>query len=147
MSYTFQRSQLTECSSLKSVNTPYHCIPTHSYTIYHGSVYQQSSNINITFFRFQDNTSATSWSMKIWLVIWVPAGSSMSRYGEGIYLVRGLHFADRLWDPLSHLFNGHCGHFPKELSGKGVSLTAHLPLVPRSRIVDFIDCILCVCNI
>ncbi|XP_023703851.2 cuticle protein 18.6-like [Cryptotermes secundus] len=50
----------------------------------------------------------------------------MIRYSEGIYLVGGLYFADRLWEPPSHLFNGHCGHFPKELSGRGVLATLML---------------------
>jgi hypothetical protein len=40
---------------------------------------------------------------------------------------------DRLWNPPSLLSNGYWGLFLQELSGRGVNLTTHLQLVPRSR--------------
>jgi hypothetical protein len=40
---------------------------------------------------------------------------------------------DRLWCPPSLLTNGYGGLFPRGLSGRGVKMTSHLQLVPRSR--------------
>jgi hypothetical protein len=41
---------------------------------------------------------------------------------------------DRLWDQPSLLYNGYRGSFPRELKrGRGVKLTTHPHLVPRSR--------------
>jgi hypothetical protein len=40
----------------------------------------------------------------------------------------------RLWGPHNLLYNGYRGLFPREYSGRGVKLTTHLQLVPRSII-------------
>jgi hypothetical protein len=40
---------------------------------------------------------------------------------------------DRLWGIARLLYNGNRGLFPRGYSGRGVKLTAHLQLVPRSR--------------
>jgi hypothetical protein len=40
---------------------------------------------------------------------------------------------ERLWGPPNLLFNGYRGFFPRVLRGRGVKLTTHLQLVPRSR--------------
>jgi hypothetical protein len=40
---------------------------------------------------------------------------------------------DRLWGPPILLSNGYRVLFPRALSGRGVKLTTHLQLVPRSR--------------
>jgi hypothetical protein len=40
---------------------------------------------------------------------------------------------NRLWGPPSLLSNGYQGLLPREQSGRGVKLTNHLHLVPRSR--------------
>jgi hypothetical protein len=39
----------------------------------------------------------------------------------------------RLWDPLSLLYNGYQGLLPWGKDGRGVKLTTHLHLVPRSN--------------
>jgi hypothetical protein len=41
--------------------------------------------------------------------------------------------SDRLWGLPNHLSNWYCGLFPRRWSGRGVKLTTHLQLVPRSR--------------
>jgi hypothetical protein len=45
---------------------------------------------------------------------------------------------DRLWGPPSLLSNGYHGLFTRGLSGRGVKLTTHLQLMPRSRKRGFI---------
>jgi hypothetical protein len=40
---------------------------------------------------------------------------------------------NRLWGPPNLLSNGYRRLFPRGLSGRGVKLTTHLQLVPRSR--------------
>jgi hypothetical protein len=42
----------------------------------------------------------------------------------------------QLWVPASLLSNGYWGLFNRGLSGRGVNLTTHLHLVPRSRMVE-----------
>jgi hypothetical protein len=50
--------------------------------------------------------------------------------GSGI--VTSPYRPDRLWGP-ANLSSEYLGLFPLGYSGRGVKLTAHLPLVPRSR--------------
>jgi hypothetical protein len=45
---------------------------------------------------------------------------------------------DRLLDPFNLLYDGYRGLFPREVSGRGVKLTTHFQLVPRSRTCGFI---------
>jgi hypothetical protein len=70
------------------------------------------------------------------------SGSIVSGYGlddRGSFPGRGKGFflctlrPDRLWDPPGLLFNGYRGPFPGVKCGRGVMLTTHPHLVPRSR--------------
>jgi hypothetical protein len=51
--------------------------------------------------------------------------------GSGMFSSR--HRPDRFWGPQSLLSNGYRGLFPRVYSGRGVKVTTHLHLVPRSR--------------
>jgi hypothetical protein len=44
--------------------------------------------------------------------------------------------SDLLWGPTIILFSEYRGQFPLGKSGRGVKLTTHLPLVPRSKMVE-----------
>jgi hypothetical protein len=43
---------------------------------------------------------------------------------------------ERLWSPLSLLYNGNWEQFPWEYRGRGVKLTTHLHLVSRLRMME-----------
>jgi hypothetical protein len=62
----------------------------------------------------------------------LPAGQSgfVSRQGQEF------SFLHNVWGPPSLLPYGYLGLFPREQSGRGVKLTTHLQLVPRSRMVE-----------
>jgi hypothetical protein len=63
--------------------------------------------------------------------------------GRGSISGRGKRFfsspqhPDRPWSPPSLLSNGYWWLFPRMWSGRGVNLTTHLHLVPRSRMVNY----------
>jgi hypothetical protein len=56
--------------------------------------------------------------------------------GRGKRLVSTPQRPDRLWGPPSLLYNVYLGPFQGGLSGRGMKLTTHLRLTPRSRMVE-----------
>jgi hypothetical protein len=60
-------------------------------------------------------------------------GSIPGRDEIFLFFITGL---DWLWGPPSLISNGYRGLFPRGQSGRGVKLTTHLHLVPRSRMVE-----------
>jgi hypothetical protein len=60
-------------------------------------------------------------------------GAGQSGFGGGWEYSSFTPHPDRLWGPPSLLSNGYRKLFPRGKSGRGVKLTIHLLLVPRSR--------------
>jgi hypothetical protein len=70
----------------------------------------------------------------------IATGYGMNSQGVGVRVPVGAGFfsspylPDRLWGPPNFLASGYRGLFLREKSIRGVKLTIHLHLVPRSRI-------------
>jgi hypothetical protein len=69
----------------------------------------------------------------------IAAGYGLDDQEVGVQVPVGSRFftspcyPERLWGPLSLISNGYRGLFPRGWTGRGVKLTTHLHLVPRSR--------------
>jgi hypothetical protein len=68
--------------------------------------------------------------IQLWATGWIIGGSSP---GRGWEFFSSPPRPDRLWSPSSLLSNGY-QLFPWRYNGRGVKLTTHLHLVPRSKL-------------
>jgi hypothetical protein len=72
-------------------------------------------------------------------VVGIATGYGLNGRGVGVRVPEGSRIfpsprrLDRLWGPPSLLYYGYRGLFLGGYSGRGVKLTTHLQLVPRSR--------------
>jgi hypothetical protein len=72
------------------------------------------------------------WSSSMWNFLHYPIISFNLFHNDlGSKIFSSPRPPDRLWGPL--LSKGYWGLFPRGLSGRGMKLTTHLQLVPRSR--------------
>jgi hypothetical protein len=118
---TMNFSQDSKRSGLDTNRTPYWCIIKLTLHISMNWLFQVSHKPFHILFKFDMGN--------------VYQRSRDSSVGTGYGLARAQR-PDRLWGPSRLLSNEYRGFFPQVQSGRGVKLTTHLHLVPRSRMVE-----------